>query len=200
MLDNLQDFLPRSSSSIVFFRGAASLSSLSSELSGARLRQLYWRPGERFAADNRNRLQTFRVVPAAISTFLLLHRYILFPPRAFPPAATNNTSTRRRPRHDDNKVVGKAIVRLAIRPPRAFLVSEVARRLLYDRVERALLRRRRRRRLERRPSLGRRRDFAGICLPPLPSSSLQRSFIPGAFLYLRFLTLRRLVMHANVRA
>lgn len=113
MLDNVHDFLSGSSSSIVFFRGAASLSSLSSELSGARLRQLYWRPGERFAADNRNRPQTFRVVPAAISTFLLLHRYILFPPRAFPPAATNNTSARRRARRDDNKVVGKAIVRSA---------------------------------------------------------------------------------------
>lgn len=104
---------------IVFFRGAVSLSSLSSELSGARLRQLYRRPRERFAVDNRNRLQTFRIAPATISTFSAscISRYILFS-RAFPPSTTNNTSARRRPRRDDNKVVGKAIVRLANRPPR----------------------------------------------------------------------------------
>lgn len=83
--------------------------------------------------DNRNRLQTFRMAPATISTSCI-SRYILFPPCAFPPATTNNTNApRRRPRRDDNKVVGKAIVRLANRPPRTFLVSEVARRLLYDR-------------------------------------------------------------------
>lgn len=84
----------QSSSRIVFFRGTVSLSSLSSELSGARLRQLYRRPRERFAVDNRNRLQTFRMVPAAISTFspFSVRRYILFPPRTFPLTATNNTS------------------------------------------------------------------------------------------------------------
>lgn len=60
-------------------------------------------------------------------------RYILFPPRAFPPATTNNTSTRRRPRRNDNKVVGSAIVPAWRSGHRAFLVSEVARRLLYDR-------------------------------------------------------------------
>jgi len=95
MLDNPRDFLGifLSPPLIVFFRGAVSLSSLSSELSGARLRQLYRRPRERFAVDNRNRLQTFRMAPATISTFPAssISRYILFP-RAFPPATTNNTS------------------------------------------------------------------------------------------------------------
>lgn len=112
---------------IVFFRGAVSLSSLSSELSGARLRQLYRRPRERFAVDNRNRLQTFRMAPATISTFSAscISRYILFP-RAFPPATTNNTSA-----DVDNKVVGKAIVRLTNRPPRLPCVRGHA-RLLYD--------------------------------------------------------------------
>lgn len=111
MLDNLHDFLfhcllPRRRFFVLVI------------VRVIRLRQLYWRPGERFAVDNRNRLQTLRAFPAAISTFLLLHRYILFPWRAFPPTATNNTSARRRPRRDDNKVVGEAIVRPVIRPTR----------------------------------------------------------------------------------
>jgi len=80
-----------SSPRIVFFRSTVSLSSLSSELSGAPLRQLYRRPRERFAVDNRNRLQTFHVTPAAISTFSA-RPYILFSPCTFPPATTNNTS------------------------------------------------------------------------------------------------------------
>lgn len=68
-----------------------------------------------------------------LSTLPPIPSYILFPPRAFPPATTNNTSTQRRPRRDDNKVVGKAIVPAWRSGHRAFLVSEVARRLLYDR-------------------------------------------------------------------
>lgn len=128
MLDNPRDFLGifLSPPLIVFFRGAVSLSSLSSELSGARLRQLYRRLRERFAVDNRNRLQTFRMAPATISTFPAssISRYILFP-RAFPPATTNNTSA-----DVDRVATTKLSAKLlsAWRTGhRAFLVSEVAR-------------------------------------------------------------------------
>lgn len=64
------------------------------------------------AADNRNRLQTFRVVSSPRSHFHLpppLSTISLFPACAFPPATTNNTSSRRRPRRH-NKVVGGTIV------------------------------------------------------------------------------------------
>lgn len=123
---------------IVFFRGTASLSSLSSELSDARLRQLYRRPRERFAADNRNRLQTFRVAPAAIST--------LSPHPPLPPAISSflralfhrRQQTIQAPDVDrvattTKSFVGKAIVPAWRSGHRAFLVSAVARRPLYDR-------------------------------------------------------------------
>lgn len=120
MLDNLQDFLSLPLP-IVFFRGAASLSSLSSELSDARLRQLYRRPRERFAADNRNRLQTFRMAPAAISTPLL---FLLFRPLYPLSTARFSTGDNKQYKHPTSTASQRQqsrrqsyCPRLAIRPP-----------------------------------------------------------------------------------
>lgn len=170
---------------IVFFRGAVSLSSLSSELSGARLRQLYRRPRERFAVDNRNRLQTFRMAPRNHFHLLsCISRYILFPPCAFPPATTNNTSVRRRPRRAATTTKSSAELLSPWRTGHraTFLVSEVAWRLLYDR--RTMARATRRRHF----LLGRHRDFVEICPPFLPTGILFH--FRFLFFYSRFLSLR----------
>lgn len=134
MLDNLQDFLG------VFL---SLLSSSAAPLLCPRYRPSYPTRGcanyiggresaSRPTIEIACRLSVWPPQPFP-SSLSFSSRYILFPPRALPPATTNNTSTRRRPRRNDNKVVGKAIVPAWRSGHRAFLVSEVARRLLYDR-------------------------------------------------------------------
>lgn len=119
---------------IVFFRGVASLSSLSSELSGARLHQLYRRPRERFAVDNRNRLQTFRMAPATISTFSI--SCISLAISSFRALFHRRRQTIQAPDVDSAATTTKSSAKLLSAwqtGHRAFLMSEVARRLLYDR-------------------------------------------------------------------
>lgn len=136
MLDNLQDFLgvflsPLSSSAAPLlcprYRPSYPTRGCANYIGG---RESASRPTIEIAC----RLSAWppQPFPTLFSSSFSSH-YILFPPRAFPPATTNNTSTQRRPRRNDNKVVGKAIVPAWRSGHRAFLVSEVARRLLYDR-------------------------------------------------------------------
>lgn len=127
-------------------------------------------------------------------------RYILFPSRVlFHRRQQTIQAPRRRPRRNDNKVVGKAIVPAWRSGRRAFLVSEVARRLLYDRRTSAATT------TTKTTTRGRcrrgRRDFVEICLPPRPSFSLQRSFILSfPFLFAISRSAHYLAMHANARA
>lgn len=190
MLDNLQDFLSLPLP-IVFFRGAASLSSLSSELSDARLRQLYRRPRERFAADNRNRLQTFRMAPAAISTPLL---FLLF--RPLYPLSTGDNKQYKHPTSTASQRQQSRrqsyCPRLAIRPTCPPRVRGRATTIVRPENEHEDY--------DRRRLFRRRRDFVGICLSSWPSFSQGVLSFPVLLLYLRFLALNITWLCTQMRA
>lgn len=193
MLDNLQDFPGVFLPHIVFLRLMPLLCPRYRSSYPARGSTNYiGGRGNATATDNRNRLQTFRMVSSLpVSTFHLL--FSLYPP--FQRALFHRRRQTIQPLDVDRDDTTKSSAELLSTWP-SCLVSEVASRLLCDwRTGPPTT--------KTTTTSRRRRDFAGICLASVaaPPSFLRRSFISAFFsLFMISRSTSHSALHANARA